>query len=132
MNILPAKIEKAGNPTVVSHVGGRKATCRSRHLPRRKARRSASACDLRTSPSRPAQTICSKARSIISSNSARVYIDIGRTDLPLVAKLPGNFQVKRGEIPRLNAGGGDQDIFNQDGRFFLHWGRGQPCENCEA
>ena len=29
-----------GNPTMVSHVGGRKATCRSRHLPRRKARRS--------------------------------------------------------------------------------------------
>src|SRR5689334_13316196 len=26
MNILPGKIEKAGNPTIISHVGGRKAT----------------------------------------------------------------------------------------------------------
>ena len=61
MNILPAKIEKAGAQTVVSHVGGRKATCRSRRRRPPRARRSASACGRRISPSRPAHPICSRA-----------------------------------------------------------------------
>ena len=49
MNILPATIEKAGAPTVVSHVGGRTATCRSRRRPPPQGRRSASACGRRIS-----------------------------------------------------------------------------------
>ncbi len=135
MNILPAKIEKAGNPTVVSHVGGRKATV---PIATPAAAKGATV----SFGVRPEDLAIATGADYLFEGKVNyieqlgeiqlVYIDIDRTNLPLVAKLPGNFQVKRGEIPRLNAGGGDQHIFNQDGRFFLHWGQGQPCENYEA
>ena len=46
-----------------------------------------------------------------------VYVDIGRTDQPLTAKLPGNATIKRGDVLRLDADGGDLHIF--DGRIVL-------------
>ncbi|RWC93153.1 MAG: TOBE domain-containing protein, partial [Mesorhizobium sp.] len=50
-----------------------------------------------------------------------VYVDIGRADLPLVTKLPGNVEVKRGSTLRLSANGEDLHIFDTDGRSFaLH------------
>src|SRR5690606_9330324 len=49
-----------------------------------------------------------------------VYIDIGRPDQPLTAKLPGNAEVKRGAAVRLDANAEDLHIFDQDGRSFLH------------
>ncbi|RVC57484.1 ABC transporter ATP-binding protein, partial [Mesorhizobium sp. M4B.F.Ca.ET.088.02.2.1] len=50
-----------------------------------------------------------------------VYVDIGRADLPLVTKLPGNVEVKRGAVLRLNADPGDLHIFDADGHSFtLH------------
>jgi multiple sugar transport system ATP-binding protein/alpha-glucoside transport system ATP-binding protein len=50
-----------------------------------------------------------------------VYVDIGRADLPLVTKLPGNVEVKRGAKLRLSADHGDLHIFDTDGRSFtLH------------
>ena len=50
-----------------------------------------------------------------------VYIDIGRADLPLVTKLPGNVEVKRGAVLRLTANAEDLHIFDTDGRSFaLH------------
>ncbi|RVA46134.1 TOBE domain-containing protein, partial [Mesorhizobium sp. M7A.F.Ca.CA.004.11.1.1] len=50
-----------------------------------------------------------------------VYVDIGRADLPLVTKLPGNVEVKRGSTLRLSANGEDLHLFDADGRSFaLH------------
>ena len=49
-----------------------------------------------------------------------VYIDIGRGDQPLTAKLPGSAEVRRGETIRIAAHPADLHIFDQDGRSFLH------------
>ena len=50
-----------------------------------------------------------------------VYVDIGRADLPLVTKMPGNVEVKRGATLRLTADAGDLHIFDADGHSFsLH------------
>src|SRR5690349_9162833 len=110
MNILPAKIEKAGNPTVVSHVGDRKAT-----VP---IATPASANGAAVSFGvRPEDLAIATGADYLFEGKVDyieqlgevqlIYIDIGRADLPLVAKLPGNVEVKRGETLRLNAGAGD-------------------------
>ncbi|TIO88779.1 MAG: TOBE domain-containing protein, partial [Mesorhizobium sp.] len=124
MNILPAKIEKAGNPTVVSHVGDRKAT-----VP---ITTPASANGAAVSFGvRPEDLAIATGTDYLFEGKVDyieqlgevqlVYVDIGRADLPLVAKLPGNVEVKRGETLRLNAGAGDLHIFDAEGHSFtLH------------
>ncbi|RWL83022.1 MAG: sn-glycerol-3-phosphate ABC transporter ATP-binding protein UgpC [Mesorhizobium sp.] len=124
MNILPAKIEKAGNPTVVCHVGDRKAT-----VP---IATPASANGAAVSFGvRPEDLAIATGADYLFEGKVDyieqlgevqlVYIDIGRADLPLVAKLPGNVEVKRGETLRLNASAGDLHIFDADGHSFtLH------------
>ena len=47
-----------------------------------------------------------------------VYVDIGRADQPLVAKLPGNVEVKRGAVIRLAASPDELHIFDGDGHSF--------------
>ena len=47
-----------------------------------------------------------------------VYVDIGRADLPLVTKMPGNVEVKRGATLRLSADASDLHIFDADGHSF--------------
>ena len=47
-----------------------------------------------------------------------VYVDIGRPNEPVTAKLPGNADVKRGETLRLSADAGDLHIFDDKGLSF--------------
>jgi alpha-glucoside transport system ATP-binding protein len=47
-----------------------------------------------------------------------VYVDIGRANEPVTAKLPGNADVKRGETLRLTADAGDLHIFDDKGLSF--------------
>ncbi|RLP27668.1 sn-glycerol-3-phosphate ABC transporter ATP-binding protein UgpC [Mesorhizobium sp. YM1C-6-2] len=47
-----------------------------------------------------------------------VYLDIGRADVPLVVKLPGNSVLKRGESLKVDADPGTLHIFNADGRSY--------------
>ena len=47
-----------------------------------------------------------------------IYLDIGRQDDPLVAKLPGHVEVKRGEAMRFGAAADTLHIFDKDGRSF--------------
>jgi ABC-type sugar transport system ATPase subunit len=124
MNILPATIDKAGNPTVVSHVGGRKAT-----VP---IATPASAKGAAVSFGvRPEDLVIATGADYLFEGTVDyveqlgevqlVYVDIGRADLPLVTKLPGNVEVKRGATLRLSADPGDLHIFDADGHSFsLH------------
>jgi alpha-glucoside transport system ATP-binding protein len=124
MNILPATIDKTGNPTVVSHVGGRKAT-----VP---ITTPASAKGTAVSFGvRPEDLIISSGADYLFEGTVDyveqlgevqlVYIDIGRADLPLVTKMPGNVAVVRGSTLRLTANEQDLHIFDTDGRSFaLH------------
>jgi multiple sugar transport system ATP-binding protein/alpha-glucoside transport system ATP-binding protein len=48
-----------------------------------------------------------------------VYVDIGRGDQPLTAKLPGNAQIKRGDVLKLDADPGDLHIFDSNGSSFV-------------
>ena len=100
MNILPATIEKTGPQTTVSHVGGRKATCRSR----RRLRPPALPVSFGV---RPEDLFIATGADYLFEGTVDyveqlgevqlVYVDIGRADLPLVTKLPGNAEVKRGD-----------------------------------
>jgi alpha-glucoside transport system ATP-binding protein len=121
MNILPATIDKTGNPTVVSHVGGRKAT-----VP---ISTPASAKGAAVSFGvRPEDLIIATGADYLFEGTVDyveqlgevqlVYVDIGRADLPLVTKLPGNVEVKRGAKLRLTADAGDLHIFDADGHSF--------------
>ena len=47
-----------------------------------------------------------------------VYLDIGRADTPLVVKLPGNAEVKRDAVLKVDADPGTLHIFNAEGRSF--------------
>ena len=121
MNILPATIDKTGNPTVVNHVGGRKAT-----VP---ITTPASAKGAAVSFGvRPEDLMIASGADYLFEGTVDyveqlgevqlVYVDIGRADLPLVTKLPGNVEVKRGSTLRLSANAEDLHIFDADGHSF--------------
>ena len=121
MNILPAKIEKAGAQTVVSHVGGRTAM-----LP---IETPASAAGAAVSFGvRPEDLAVATGSAYLFEGLIDyveqlgevqlVYVDIGRPDLPLVVKLPGNAEVKRGDTLRLDAAAADLHIFDGEGHSF--------------
>jgi multiple sugar transport system ATP-binding protein/alpha-glucoside transport system ATP-binding protein len=48
------------------------------------------------------------------------YVDIGRPDHPLIAKLPGNQAVTRGATLRLTTDPGSFYLFSQDGRSLTY------------
>jgi multiple sugar transport system ATP-binding protein/alpha-glucoside transport system ATP-binding protein len=121
MNILPATIEQAGANTVVSHMPGKKAT-----VP---IATDASAQGKAISFGvRPEDLTVATGGDFLFEGPIDyieqlgevqlVYIDIGRGDAPLTAKLPGNAQIKRGETIRLTANPADLHIFDSDGRSF--------------
>ena len=121
MNILPATIDEAGAATVVDcrRPQDRRAGRDAGRLPR--ARRSASACGRRTCASPPATTSCSRARSTTSSSLAKCSSSMSTSaapNEPMMAKLPGNADVKRGETLRLDADAGDLHIFDDKGLSF--------------
>ncbi|MBX3577570.1 MAG: sn-glycerol-3-phosphate ABC transporter ATP-binding protein UgpC [Rhizobiaceae bacterium] len=121
MNILPATIEQPGASTVITHLGGRKAT-----LP------------IATEPGTKGQAISFGVRpedlTVATGDDylfegpidyieqlgevQLVYLDIGRADAPLTAKLPGNAPIKRGQVLKLAADPGDLHIFDASGRSF--------------
>jgi ABC-type sugar transport system ATPase subunit len=121
MNILPATIEKPGAQTTISHVGGRKAA-----LP---VATPADAADATISFGvRPEDLRVGTGADVLFEGTVDyveqlgevqlVYVDVGRADQPLVAKLPGNAEVKRGAVLRLTADAGDLHIFDAEGRSF--------------
>ena len=122
MNILPAKIEKTGRADHrSSHVGGRTAT-----LP---IETPASAAGTAVSFGvRPEDLAVATGSSYLFEGLVDyveqlgevqlVYVDIGRADLPLVVKLPGNAEVKRGDTLRLDAAPSDLHIFDGEGHSF--------------
>ena len=123
MNILPATIEKPGAQTVISHVGGRKVS-----LPVTTPTDAAGATisfgvrpeDLRVATG--ADFLFEGPVDYVEQlgEVQLAYVGIGRADEPLVAKLPGNVEVKRGTVLRLTADAGDLHIFDADGHSFAH------------
>ena len=121
MNILPGTIERAGNPTVVAHHAGRKA-----NVPVATpagAQGTTVSFGVRPEDLR----IATGADALIEGpvdyveqlgEVQLVYLDIGRADQPLVAKLPGNVPVERGTTLRLTADPGDLHIFDAEGRSY--------------
>jgi ABC-type sugar transport system ATPase subunit len=121
MNILPAKVEKAGPQTTITHVGGRTAT-----VPiETPASANGSAISFGV---RPEDLAITSGASYLFEGPVDyieqlgevqlIYVDIGRADQPLVAKLPGGAVVKRGDVLKFDAGPENLHIFDGDGRSF--------------
>jgi multiple sugar transport system ATP-binding protein/alpha-glucoside transport system ATP-binding protein len=123
MNILPATIVTAGKTTVVDHVGGRKATVPIASPA--SAKGSAISFGVR-----PEDLFVATGADYLFEGKVDyveqlgevqlVYVDIGRGDQPLVTKLPGNVEVKRGSTLKLTANAEDLHIFDSTGRSFAH------------
>jgi ABC-type sugar transport system ATPase subunit len=120
MNILPAKLEKAGASTVVS-VGNARV-----NVP---IATPASAAGTSISFGvRPEDLRVARGDNVLFEGKVDyieqlgevqlVYIDIGREGAPLTAKLPGNAEVKRGQTIKLDADPGDLHIFDTNGSSF--------------
>ena len=122
MNILPATIEKTGQDDRRQPCRRPQGECADRDACRRgRARRSASACGRKICRSPQAPTICSRARSTMSSSSAKSSSSISTSAAPtqpLVTKLPGNAVVERGTKLKLTADAGDLHIFDDNGHSF--------------
>ncbi|PZV36638.1 ABC transporter ATP-binding protein [Mesorhizobium kowhaii] len=118
MNIVPARIETAGATTAISHIGGNKVNV---PLPTPASAKGAAV----SFGVRPEDLFIVTGSDFLFEGKVDfveqlgevqlVYVDIGRADLPLVTKLPGNLEVKRGATVRLNANPGDLHIFDADG-----------------
>ena len=121
MNILPATIEKAGSSTVIAHVG-----------------RGTASVPIVTPAAATGGTISFGVRpeDLFIARDAKhlfegtidyveqlgevqlIYIDIGRPNEPLVAKLPGNTPIERGSRIKLDAAPADLHIFDASGSSF--------------
>jgi len=121
MNILPAKVEKAGPQTTISHVGGRTVV-----VPiETPASAGGSAISFGV---RPEDLAITNGASYLFEGPVDyleqlgevqlIYVDIGRTDQPLVAKLPGGAVVKRGDVLKFDAAPENLHIFDSEGRSF--------------
>jgi ABC-type sugar transport system ATPase subunit len=125
MNILPAKVEKTGATTQIAHLGGRKASVPIA------TPASAAGADISFGV-RPEDLRVAKGNDYLFEGKVDyieqlgevqlVYVDIGRADQPLTAKLPGNASVKRGEMLKLDADAGDLHIFDASGSSFVPHG----------
>jgi alpha-glucoside transport system ATP-binding protein len=120
MNILPASIAKPGMPTIVD-VFGSKIT-----VP---VSTPADAAGTRISFGvRPEDLSVASGGDALFEGTVDyveqlgevqlVYVEIGHHAEPIVAKLPGNAEVKRGSTLRLTADPGDLHIFDANGLSF--------------
>jgi ABC-type sugar transport system ATPase subunit len=124
MNILPAKIEKAGSPTAVRISDSGTIA----HVPVTTQADAAGTAasfgvrpeDLRITDDRDGGALFEGVVDYVEQlgEVQLVYVEIGRANEPLVAKLPGNAEIKRGAVVRLTASPGDLHIFDSDGRSF--------------
>ena len=123
MNIVPARIEAAGATTAISHVGANKVTVPLATLASSKGTEVSFGV-------RPEDLFVVTGPDFLFEGTVDyveqlgevqlVYIDIGRADLPLVTKLPGNVAVTRGSAVRLSAHPQDLHLFDGDGRSLRH------------
>ncbi|MBN9244619.1 MAG: sn-glycerol-3-phosphate ABC transporter ATP-binding protein UgpC [Mesorhizobium sp.] len=123
MNVLPATVDKAGPSTAVSFNGGHKATVPI-------ATPASVKGETVSFGVRPEDLFLATGKACLFEGKVDyieqlgevqlVYVDIGRGDQPLTAKLPGNVEVKRGTTVRLDADAADLHLFDKDGRSFLH------------
>jgi ABC-type sugar transport system ATPase subunit len=122
MNILPAKVEKAGNHTAVSHIGGKATVPIATPA-------SAQGAEISFGV-RPEDLYVAKGNTSLFEGRVDyleqlgevqlVYLDIGRgIELPLIAKLPGNATVERDAVMKLDADPGDLHIFDANGSSFV-------------
>ncbi|HVJ34703.1 MAG TPA: sn-glycerol-3-phosphate ABC transporter ATP-binding protein UgpC [Terriglobia bacterium] len=120
MNILPGDIERAGNPTTVRLGCGEVA-----QVPVETSATANGAAvsfgvrpeDLRLAGDIDGSVLFEGKLHFIEQlgEVQLVYVDIGRSDQPLVAKLPGNLELKRGTIVRLTASRDDLYLFDEAG-----------------
>ena len=121
MNILAGTVEKSGSSTVITHVGGGSAS-----VPIATPVDAAGAAV--SFGVRPEDLVVAReARHLFEGTVdyveqlgevQLVYVDIGRPNEPLVAKLPGNAAVERGSRIRLDAAEADLHIFDAAGSSF--------------
>ena len=121
MNILSAKITKAGKTTEVEYADGRKASVPV-ETPSDAAGQSISF------GVRPEDLTVAQGGKALFEGTVDyveqlgevqlVYLDIGREGEPLVAKLSGNAEIKRGSTMKFGAEAGTLHIFDANGRSF--------------
>jgi alpha-glucoside transport system ATP-binding protein len=121
MNIVAGTIERTGETSLVSHVGGHKSSVPV-----------ATPSEAQGKPVsfgvRPEDLYVATGDDYLFEGLVDyveqlgevqlVYVDIGRADQPLVAKLPGNVEVKRGAKIRLAASPDELHIFDSEGHSF--------------
>ncbi|MEO3997270.1 sn-glycerol-3-phosphate ABC transporter ATP-binding protein UgpC [Mesorhizobium sp. CAU 1732] len=123
MNILPAKVERAGGPTAVRLAGGVVA-----HVPTLTPE-TATGADISFGVRPEDLKIATDADGGILFEGTvdyveqlgevqLLYIELGRDGEPIVAKMPGNAPVERGSTIRLTADPANLHIFDGDGLSF--------------
>jgi ABC-type sugar transport system ATPase subunit len=121
MNILPATVESAGAETVVSHAAARKAAVPVATPP--ESRGASISFGVRPEDLRIAATERALFEGRVDyveqlGEVQLIYVDIGRPEQPLVAKLPGSAVVGRNTEVRLDADPWALHIFDAEGRSF--------------
>jgi multiple sugar transport system ATP-binding protein/alpha-glucoside transport system ATP-binding protein len=121
MNIMPVKIETAGAHTVITHSNGQRATLPI--LTPAGAAGSSISLGVRPEDLELATTGDALLEGTIDyveqlGEVQLAYVDAGRGGEPLVVKLPGDAELKRGATIRLSARPQDLHLFDAEGRSF--------------
>jgi multiple sugar transport system ATP-binding protein/alpha-glucoside transport system ATP-binding protein len=128
MNILPASVERAGATTAISYAaGGRTEVPAATPADAKGATISLGVRpeDLRVATGELA-LFEGRVDYIEQLGEVQlIYVDIGRRDQPLVAKLPGNADIGRNVTVRLAADPGSLHIFDAEGRSFSRGAAGR-------
>lgn len=121
MNILRAKIEKAGASTTISHPAGRELVVPI--ATPNEAQGQAISLGVR-----PEDLAIVEGQDHLFEGTVDyveqlgevqlAYVDIGRADEPLVVKTPGSVEIERGRLVKLTADAANLHIFDGDGRAY--------------
>lgn len=121
MNILHARIEKAGPSTTVSHPGGREVVvpvATPAEAQGQEIRFGVRPEDLSIAENGDFmfEGVVDYVEQLGEVQLA--YVDIGGADEPLVVKMPGSVEIERGRRVKLTADAANLHIFDGDGRAY--------------
>ena len=123
MNIVTATVETAGAKTKVKLAGGGAATVPIKSDKEQKGAK----VHLGFRPED--MTVASGKDALVEGvitlvealgEVTNLYVEVAGSDDPIVAKVPGTYDVKRGDRIALNADAEKMHLFNEEGRSFLY------------
>ncbi|MEP4291353.1 MAG: sn-glycerol-3-phosphate ABC transporter ATP-binding protein UgpC [Rhizobiaceae bacterium] len=125
MNIVSATVETTGAKTKVKLAGGGKAAVSIKSAADQKGHKAHLGFrpeDMSVADGDAKNALVEGVITLVEAlgEVTNLYVEVAGSDNPVVAKVPGTYDVKRGDRIGLNADESKMHLFNEEGRSFLY------------